>query len=180
MTTKAEILELPHTGVQRQVTSSLGMIVFLGSWTMMFASLFASYGMLRFKAVTWPPTDVPALPVGQGSFNTLAILLSSVCLQYAIYAIRRGNPKHTTPSLLLGTLLAITFLVLQVASWASLTWTSLVLASLSMSGDHVVLLARKPSGGTMSSAFAATEPSTNIAIVTVIQFIITSPCQFAS
>jgi len=129
VSTRAQIVELPHAGVQRQVTSSLGMVVFLASWTMMFASLFFAYGLLRFRADVWPPASVPPLPVGRPLFNTIALALSSASLYFALHSIRRGRRSFTSPALLLSALLAVAFLALQIHVWAELWRAGLVPSS---------------------------------------------------
>ena len=46
-----------------RATNHVGMILALVSFTMMFGGLFYSYGMLRLRAVSWPPPGLPEMPL---------------------------------------------------------------------------------------------------------------------
>lgn len=99
-------------------TSHLGMVIFLGSWAMLFAGLFFSYGLIRLALPEWPPKDLVPLPRGVPAFNTLVLLASSGCLQFALESLRRGRPSRAGPALVATTLLGLLFLVLQIQVWA--------------------------------------------------------------
>ena len=43
-------------------TSMLGMVIFLGSWTMLFAGLFYVFGSYRLSLSAWPPAGAEPLP----------------------------------------------------------------------------------------------------------------------
>ena len=118
------------------VTAWLGMVVFLGSWAMMFAALFFAYGLVRARAPSWPPLDQPALPLLLPAANTAVIALSSAALVAALRALR-ARPSRT-PGLWLAVAAALgaLFLVLQSVVWARL-W----------------LLGLVPSGGPFASVF---------------------------
>ena len=74
--TESNVVELrPHA--RQDFTSSLGMVVFLASWAMMFSTLFFAYAFLRARSVTWPPPGAPPLPVLLPAVNTLVMLASS-------------------------------------------------------------------------------------------------------
>src|SRR5437899_12654484 len=81
----------PHA--QRDWTASLGMIVFLGSWAMMFGSLFFAYGIIRAHSVAWPPPDLPRIPLLLPAINTVALALSSVALQRGASSIGRDATR---------------------------------------------------------------------------------------
>src|ERR1700687_1037837 len=76
-----------------ETTAHIGMIIFLGSWAMMFAALFFIYAGLRVRSVGWPPPGVPVLPLALPALNTLTIGSSSVVLQLGLGAFRSGRPK---------------------------------------------------------------------------------------
>jgi cytochrome c oxidase subunit 3 len=96
------------------------MLIFLGSWAMMFAALFFSYGFVRAKSVTWPPPGIPPLPVLLPALNTLILLLSSFTFARGLKELRRGR-KRSFPWAVLATFaLGALFLGLQFQVWISL------------------------------------------------------------
>jgi heme/copper-type cytochrome/quinol oxidase subunit 3 len=85
---------------REEFTSSLGMLIALGSWAMMFGALFFTYAGVRSRAVTWPPPGVPHLPVALPALNTVVLLASSVAMSLGIRALARGQRKAIVPALL--------------------------------------------------------------------------------
>lgn len=108
---------------REQATAFIGMIIFLGSWAMMFAALFFAYGMLRARLPTWPPPGTPALPLLLPGINTFVIGASSIALQRALSAARRAKTAAVLPALVAGLLLGALFLALQAVLWVGL-WRS--------------------------------------------------------
>jgi cytochrome c oxidase subunit 3 len=108
----------PHA--REEATAYLGMVVFLGSWAMMFGSLFFAYGMVRARAVAWPPPDLPELPLLVPGINTAILALSSILLQLAIWSLRRGKVALLGPGIGCSLALGSLFLALQVLTWKSL------------------------------------------------------------
>jgi heme/copper-type cytochrome/quinol oxidase subunit 3 len=105
-----------------EVTAWLGMVVFLGSWAMMFAALFFAYGLVRARAPSWPPPDQPGLPLFVPAVNTLVIALSSAALAAALRGLRARRRRIPARWLALAAALGGAFLVLQASVWARL-WT---------------------------------------------------------
>jgi cytochrome c oxidase subunit III len=104
---------------RQEFTSSLGMIIFLASWGMMFAGLFFVYGYARLKSVVWPPPGLPILPIGLPALNTAVMIASSLALTRAIGHIRRGE-RGGFQRMIAATLgLGVLFLGLQVVVWRS-------------------------------------------------------------
>jgi cytochrome c oxidase subunit 3 len=103
-----------------EATAFLGMVIFLASWAMTFASLFLAYGILRARATTWPPEDLPALPFWVPLLNTGVIALSSVAFQLALVFVRAGRVRLVGPSLAVSALLGTVFLSLQIGMWSQL------------------------------------------------------------
>jgi cytochrome c oxidase subunit 3 len=102
---------------RREATAFIGMVVFLASWTMLFASLFFAYGLVRTHAMAWPPSDQPRLPLLLPGLNTLVAAGASMALERA----RRDVAWHATVSwLALATVLGAAFLALQASVWRSL------------------------------------------------------------
>ena len=92
------------TAVRHQErTALMGMAIFVASWAMLFAALFFAYGLSRVRAVSWPPADLPALPLALPALATLALAGSSA-------ALHRSRVS-------LGAALGLAFLVLQVVVW---------------------------------------------------------------
>jgi heme/copper-type cytochrome/quinol oxidase subunit 3 len=96
----------------------LGMVIFVASWAILFAGLFFSYGVIRVRAVAWPPADLPALPTTTPGLATLVIGLSSLALQLALDRVRTGAGRTSVVrGALAAALLGATFLALQLVVW---------------------------------------------------------------
>src|SRR2546430_12212596 len=93
------------------------MIIFLGSWAMMFAALFFAYAVVRLRAPMWPPPDQPALPILVPGLNTVVIAASSGAVVLAVHAQALG--RHRRASIWLGVAagLGALFLGLQILGW---------------------------------------------------------------
>jgi cytochrome c oxidase subunit III len=105
---------------RQEATAFVGMVVFLGSWAMLFASLFFAYGLVRSHATSWPPADLPRLPLLLPALNTLVAVGASLALQRAGRACRGGTFRAVTAYLALATGLGAAFLALQASVWTSL------------------------------------------------------------
>jgi cytochrome c oxidase subunit 3 len=116
----AAVLRYRPRQARSDATAWLGMLLFLGSWTMMFGALFAVYGALRLRAGSWPPPDVPPLPALLPAANTLALVVSSAALQAALVAARRGRLPAVLPAAAAGLALGAVFLAGQAALWTGL------------------------------------------------------------
>jgi len=55
----------------------LGMMLLVGTETLVFSSFIGAYIVLRAAAAHWPPFGAPALPVDLSIFNTLLLLVSA-------------------------------------------------------------------------------------------------------
>jgi heme/copper-type cytochrome/quinol oxidase subunit 3 len=121
-----------------EVTSYVGMIIFLGSWAMMFAALFFAYAVVRLRAPMWPPPDQPALPILIPGLNTVVIAGSSAAVVVAVRAHALGRQRRAAIGLGLGAALGALFLALQAVVWFGLWRAGLV-----------------PSGGPYASVFYA-------------------------
>jgi cytochrome c oxidase subunit III len=101
-------------------TAWLGMIIFLGSWAMMFGSLFFAYGVLRLRQPGWPPPGTPPLPRLLPAINTVVLGLNALALQRALNAARRGQRSQAVRDLVAGFAVGLAFVILQVVLWKSL------------------------------------------------------------
>jgi heme/copper-type cytochrome/quinol oxidase subunit 3 len=106
--------------VRLEATAYVGMVVFLASWAMLFASLFFAYGLVRSHASAWPPSDLPRLPLLVPGLNTLVAAGASLALERAGRTSWEVGQRPVTIGLLLATGLGGAFLALQAAVWAGL------------------------------------------------------------
>jgi cytochrome c oxidase subunit 3 len=105
---------------RQELTARVGMVVFLGSWLMLFAGLLFVYGLIRARAPVWPPLDQPRLPALLPGINTAAIAASSLALRAGQRALRAGEQRAGGRWLAIAALLGCLFLALQLAVWAGL------------------------------------------------------------
>ncbi len=119
---------------KEELTSSLGMLIALGSWAMMFGALFFTYAGVRARSVTWPPPGVPHLPVALPALNTVVLLASSVAMSLGIRALGRGRRKAIAPALTAAVVLGAVFLALQFVVWKDL-WLKGLLPSTGVFGS---------------------------------------------
>ena len=112
---------------QAQATNHVGMILALVSFTMMFAGLFYSYGLLRIRSVAWPPPGVPAPPLLIPSIITVLMFGSSVALEQGRKVLGMGRiqafQRYTMAAIILGSL----FIGLQAQVWVQMWEAGLTL-----------------------------------------------------
>lgn len=114
--TQHSAAEVPAaTGPWRQPSSMLGLWVFLAVVTMLFLMLIMAYGS-RMAFEDWRPGP----ELGLLWFNTMMLLASSIAMQWARAAARRGEVRDAWPGLLTGFGLALAFLVGQALAWLQL------------------------------------------------------------
>lgn len=116
--------ELPGTGTSRVPTAKIGLGVFLAVVGALFA-LFVSAYLTRMEMADWRPLPTP----GVLWVNTGVLVLSSVALQWAQVAARRGDLESVQTGLLAGGVLALAFLVGQLIAWRQLDASGYYLAS---------------------------------------------------
>ncbi len=58
----------------------LGMMLLVGTETVLFACFISAYMILRMGAGTWPPAGTPHLTLGLSSVNTAILVISSLIL----------------------------------------------------------------------------------------------------
>jgi len=106
----------------RTPSMKIGLGVFLAVATSIFA-LFISAYLIRMELNDWRPLAEPALLWA----NTTLLVLSSICLQWAVVAGRRDDYQTMLKGLLGGGVLAIAFLVGQLMAWNQLAATGMYL-----------------------------------------------------
>ncbi len=115
-----EVVTYRSPRAKEESTAFVGMIVFLASWAMLFAAMFFGYGAIRLRAATWPPPDLPALPIRLPLLNTVVLAASSAAIQYAVVCVRKGRLRTFTAALGTSLILGATFLALQAYVWRDL------------------------------------------------------------
>lgn len=103
-----------------EATATIGMVVFLASWAMLFASLFFSYGLVRARTPVWPPLDQPPLPLVLPGVNTAVAALASGAVIQALRSLRLGRLRRASWALAASAGLGAVFLALQVVVWIGL------------------------------------------------------------
>jgi cytochrome c oxidase subunit 3 len=102
----------------RDVTTYIGMVIFLGGWAMCFAGLFFVYAVMRFEAMgAWPPPGDLRLPIAQPAVNTAILTASSFTMILAIRAARSVRPGAIKIWLGVTFVLGAAFLALQFVVW---------------------------------------------------------------
>jgi cytochrome c oxidase subunit III len=107
----------------------LGMLMFLGAETMLFAGLIGSFLVFRVANQTWPPPTLPSLPVGVTGINTLILLYSALTMRRAQRAIRTGQRQSGIRFLGYTVFLGVAFLTIQGYEWLQLVGYGLTMAS---------------------------------------------------
>lgn len=112
---QGNVIEL-HDGSAFSVpTATLGVRVFLVVVTVLFSLLIMAYGA-RMEFEDWRP----APQVGLLWLNTAMLVLSSVAMQWARIAARRGEVDRLTIGLMAGGVFAVGFLGGQILAWRQL------------------------------------------------------------
>ena len=93
----------------------LGLKVFLAVATVIFSLLIVTYAG-RMGLGDWRPLHEPWLLWP----NTVVLILSSIALHWAVVNARRGNADGLRLGLLAGGVLAVIFLIGQLAAWRQL------------------------------------------------------------
>ena len=102
-------------------SSLLGMVLFIASEVMFFGGLFGAYFTIRAAATTWPPQGTPELKVWYAALLTSVLVTSSVFMQLAVWAIRRGDQRWLVRWLTVTLVLGAIFLGMQGYDYYSLS-----------------------------------------------------------
>ena len=115
VTRQGNVVEL-HDGSAFSVpTATLGVRVFLAVVTVLFSLLIMAYGS-RMEFEDWRP----APPLSLLWLNTAILFLSSVAMQWARIASRRGDVDGVRTGLIAGGVFAVAFLGGQIWAWRQL------------------------------------------------------------
>ena len=103
----------PREPRRYQVNTTLGMALFIGSWSMAFATLFLSFLVLRHREPVWPPAGVPLPSTALAGLGMLVLLASSGVVSRAVARGREDRPFAA----LWGAGLALGALFAALQSW---------------------------------------------------------------
>jgi cytochrome c oxidase subunit III len=98
----------------------LGMVVFVASEAMFFATFFGAYFTIYSVNPVWPPAGFPRLKPELATVLTVLLVTSSVTLQIGVRAIRRDRTRAMLVWLGLTILLGAGFLGLQLYDYSLL------------------------------------------------------------
>ncbi len=98
----------------------VGLMIFLVAEVMLFAALISAYLIFRAGERSWPPGDLPRLPLGLTSLNTAGLLASGAAMALALRGIRRNARSAFLSWLGLTQFLGLIFLAVQGTEWARL------------------------------------------------------------
>jgi cytochrome c oxidase subunit 3 len=123
--------------VERFRAGLLGMRILLVSLGILFAASILGYVVIRLQIGSrWP--DLPSLP-NLLWLSTIALVVSSLTMQWAAVCARRGRVRPVRVALVLTLILAIAFLALQTDSW--IQWMRPVMDNLAESDEYRFALA---------------------------------------
>jgi cytochrome c oxidase subunit 3 len=105
----------------------LAMVALVMAESMLFAGLIGTYLVFRLSAPTWPPGDLPRLPLGMTLVNSLVLFASVVPMARAIGAVRRDDLRALARTISSTTALGVTFLAIQGLEWLRLVGHGLTL-----------------------------------------------------
>jgi len=121
-------------------TKFVGLVMFLGSWTVMFAALFFSFATFRVHADSaWPPAALMDVPLWMPSLSTFIILLSSVTLEWARRRTLSGDLPGARQRVKLTFVLAVAFVAMQTWLWQVMWAKGVTLNSEQFAGYFYVL-----------------------------------------
>ena len=111
---------LPNSGHNRDdVSSKMGMWLFLFTELLLFGGLFLVYMIYRFIYHDAFLDASLNLNVWFGGVNTVVLLTSSMTVAMSITAMQKGNPGLSKTLLWLTILAALTFLVIKSFEWSA-------------------------------------------------------------
>ena len=113
-----------HAAVLDRPPAKLALWVFLAVATSLFALFISAYAM-RLEFGDWRPLPEPRLL----TWNTAALVLASLAMQWAVVAARRGDGNRLGLALAAGGVLTALFLIGQVWVWKQLDDADLAAAS---------------------------------------------------
>jgi heme/copper-type cytochrome/quinol oxidase subunit 3 len=96
---------------KKSSTFSIGILIALSSWALVFVTLIWGYVVFRLRAVSWPHDHMTAQVQGLAILNTIIVGLSTLCLTMGL------KKSNRVVWLWAAFGLGVTFLVGQVLLW---------------------------------------------------------------
>ncbi len=97
-------------------TGQLGMLLFLGSLTMVFGATLIAYGLTRANSPLWRDTEMPGLPLGLVA-TTGVMLAQAFAMHRALRAIRNNEQQRFMGALWVALSLGVVFILGQGMNW---------------------------------------------------------------
>jgi cytochrome c oxidase subunit 3 len=97
-------------------TEKLGLIILIGSLSMFFITLFASYGILRVKSIIWQVNKIEGFLFYLSCLNTFIIITSS----FIYYYFSKKPKEKSIAGVKITLLFGVVFLLLQLILWSNL------------------------------------------------------------
>jgi cytochrome c oxidase subunit 3 len=113
-------LTTDERAVRRTSGPVLGMVVFVASEAMFFATFFGAYFTIYSVNPVWPPAGFPRLKPELATVLTVVLVTSSLTLQLGVRAIRRDRARLLLVWVGLTILLGAIFLGLQLYDYSLL------------------------------------------------------------
>lgn len=104
----------------RNEVSQLGFYVAMISWGMLFAALFLSYALYRFRETAWPPLGFEQISLFWPSLSTALILVSSLFYYFYERGYKEKQIQTGRVFYCLSLLLGAGFLFSQKILWENL------------------------------------------------------------
>ena len=101
-------------------TALLGMVLFIASEVMFFGGLFAAYFNTRAAQAEWAPPTGHELELFLPAVLTVILVVSSITMQFGVWAIRRGSRGALTVWTGITLVLGVLFLMGQLYDYSQL------------------------------------------------------------
>jgi len=108
---------------------------------LLFGGAFVMYFAIRLQFPYWPPAGAPILDDTIAKAQTLILISSSILVEWAIWQLKRGNQKRFRMGLVVTTILASLFPILQFGfEWPHLIFDKILTPSSGFFGATFYLL----------------------------------------
>lgn len=101
-------------------SASLGMLIALISWGMLFATFFLAYAVYRASQPVWPPVGIQRVPLLLPGVSTLVLFLSSFFYLRFSSSAQRIDREKMKNSYIITLALALLFMAVQFLFWRNL------------------------------------------------------------
>ncbi|MBX7147680.1 cytochrome c oxidase subunit 3 [bacterium] len=121
---------LAHTKNPPISNQVLGMLVFILTEMMIFASFISAFIIIKSGALNWPPLGQPRLPVTTTAFNSFFLMVSAPLFIYAYRLFVQGaSISRVKKMYLITAICGSVFFLLQGVEWIKLIQFGLTMSS---------------------------------------------------